>query len=273
MLKHFDDAWYVRVYNSEYQAYLLEREAQANALLFQNEPSGMYDHSAFGSRFIGDPAAGVGSLFREPDAGPSTNYEPQNDPFMGQPEEDLYLDDEAFEIYPTVCQPRDVMPFEQPHSVPGGYLLPEIPELSSLENSTSTLLEQPQPVAENTAPMTSNRRQRELKPKPIVETEVTRGKQPQAKATSSMAPTVQPAIQNNSPTTRREMEAQILLEGRAKGLKYSEIMKTHDFGIVETSLRGRIRTLTKPLSERARVKTWFLEDVSYLHTSSKKQSS
>jgi hypothetical protein len=57
------------------------------------------------------------------------------------------------------------------------------------------------------------------------------------------------------------MEDQVLLEGKKKGLSYKEILHSHDFGIAESTLRGRYRSLTKDSAQRVRKPFWYDDDV------------
>lgn len=58
-----------------------------------------------------------------------------------------------------------------------------------------------------------------------------------------------------------------LVEARKQGYRYLEIMKQVEFGVEESTLRGRYRTLTKPKEHRVRKPEWTAKDVSISPTS------
>ena len=79
-----------------------------------------------------------------------------------------------------------------------------------------------------------------------------------ATAQLSIAPTV------TQSSTSRKARDQYLLDMREKGFTYKEIKEAGDFDEAESTLRGRVRVLTKARSERVRKPEWTARDVRLL---------
>jgi hypothetical protein len=73
----------------------------------------------------------------------------------------------------------------------------------------------------------------------------------------------------NEATHRRERD-RYLLKKRAEGYSYREIKRMGKFREAESTLRGRVRVLTKDKSERVRRPEWNPQDVSNKHPVSQK---
>ncbi|KAG5919658.1 hypothetical protein E4U61_000720 [Claviceps capensis] len=69
----------------------------------------------------------------------------------------------------------------------------------------------------------------------------------------------QPAI-----TSAKEYQDQILKQDRQNGLFYKQIKEMRNFGVSESTLRGRYRNLMKSSHQRPRKPTWTLADVELL---------
>ncbi|KAG5964151.1 hypothetical protein E4U56_002390 [Claviceps arundinis] len=69
----------------------------------------------------------------------------------------------------------------------------------------------------------------------------------------------QPAI-----TNAKEYQDQILMQDRRNGWSYKRIKEVRNFGVSESTLRGRYRNLTKRSHERPRSPTWTDKDVQLL---------
>ncbi|KAG5964153.1 hypothetical protein E4U56_002392 [Claviceps arundinis] len=69
----------------------------------------------------------------------------------------------------------------------------------------------------------------------------------------------QPAIIN-----AKEYQDRILMEDRRNGWSYKKIRTVRNFGVTESTLRGRCRNLTKSSHERPRSPTWTEKDVQLL---------
>ena len=65
-------------------------------------------------------------------------------------------------------------------------------------------------------------------------------------------------------TASRKQRDQYLLDMREKGFTYKEIKETGDFDEAESTLRGRVRVLTKAQSERVRKPQWTDRDLRLL---------
>ncbi|KAG5919659.1 hypothetical protein E4U61_000721 [Claviceps capensis] len=69
----------------------------------------------------------------------------------------------------------------------------------------------------------------------------------------------QPAI-----TSAKDYQDQILKQDRQNGLSYKQIKEMRNFGVSESTLRGRYRNLMKSSHQRPRKPTWTLADVELL---------
>ncbi|KAG6198216.1 hypothetical protein E4U10_007235 [Claviceps purpurea] len=69
----------------------------------------------------------------------------------------------------------------------------------------------------------------------------------------------QPAI-----TTAKEYQDQVLMQDRRNGWSYKQIKTIRNFGVSESTLRGRHRTLVKGSHQRPRKPIWTLADVELL---------
>ncbi|KAG6106744.1 hypothetical protein E4U31_000622 [Claviceps sp. LM219 group G6] len=65
-------------------------------------------------------------------------------------------------------------------------------------------------------------------------------------------------------TNTKEYQDQILMEDRRNGWSYKKIRTVRNFGVTESTLRGRYRNLTKSSHERPRSPTWTEKDVHLL---------
>ncbi|KAG6182964.1 hypothetical protein E4U36_002977 [Claviceps purpurea] len=77
---------------------------------------------------------------------------------------------------------------------------------------------------------------------------------------SSLSPVnAQPAI-----TSAKEYQDQVLMQDRRNGWSYKQIKTIRNFGVSESTLRGRHRTLVKGSHQRPRKPIWTLADVELL---------
>ncbi|KAG0643008.1 hypothetical protein HOY80DRAFT_1134125 [Tuber brumale] len=72
-----------------------------------------------------------------------------------------------------------------------------------------------------------------------------------------------PPERNRLPTTHTSQNA-LLLHWRSQGISYKTIRTRLNLTEAESTLRGRLRTLTKPKCERLRQPQWLPEDVGFL---------
>jgi hypothetical protein len=85
---------------------------------------------------------------------------------------------------------------------------------------------------------------------------------PEHRRRRTTQPAIVPAI--TQPAGSRKDRDQYLLEMRERGFTYKEIKETGDFEEAESTLRGRVRVLTKARSERVRKPEWTDRDVHLL---------
>ncbi|OAQ61195.1 hypothetical protein VFPPC_13223 [Pochonia chlamydosporia 170] len=154
--------------------------------------------------------------------------------------------------------------------IPGQNLLPEFTNLEiSHPDSPDPWSTSCSPVSSTTTSCTTRQTS------PVVKSKASkaslkkrkRGANTSARQTKAKATTAQPQTQcrgSDTPSPQRALQDQILLDGKKKGYSYKQILKTHEFGIAESTLRGRYRHLTQDAVQRVRNPQWLESDVTLL---------
>lgn len=153
--------------------------------------------------------------------------------------------------------------------IPGQNMHPEFTNLEiSHPDSPDPWSTSCSPVSSTTTGCTTRQTSPVIKPKASKASlkKRKRGANTSARQTEAKATTAQPQTQrrgSDAPSPQRALQDQILLDGKKKGYSYKQILKAHEFGIAESTLRGRYRHLTQDAVQRARNPQWLEADVRF----------